>query len=48
MINWKEISELHVITKLEEIINKWFGVELLYSDSHCKVRSGHQEKNHDL
>jgi two-component system response regulator HupR/HoxA len=41
MINWKEMSELHVISKLEQILNKWFGVELFFTDHHYKIRSKH-------
>ncbi|MGB0452344.1 MAG: sigma-54 interaction domain-containing protein [Bacteriovoracaceae bacterium] len=46
MINWKEISDLHVISKLEKILAKWFGVEQVLTDSHYKVRSGHLDKEH--
>ena len=46
MIDWKEISGLHVISKLEEILEKWFGVEQVYSDMHYKIRSGHIDKDH--
>lgn len=48
MINWKEISDLHVISKLEEILGKWFGVEQVYSDMHYKIRSGHIDKGHEF
>jgi transcriptional regulator with PAS, ATPase and Fis domain len=48
MINWKEISGLHVISKLEEILDKWFGVEQVYSDMHYKIRSGHIDKGHEF
>ncbi|OUR93741.1 hypothetical protein A9Q84_19965 [Halobacteriovorax marinus] len=48
MINWKEISGLHVISKLEEILGKWFGVEQVYSDMHYKIRSGHIDKGHEF
>lgn len=46
MINWKEMNDLHVIAKLEEILNKWFGVEQIYTDVHYKIRSKHLEKDH--
>ncbi len=45
MINWNELNGLHVISKLEEILNKWFGVEVLFADAHYKIRSGHMEKD---
>ena len=38
MINWKDISGLHAIQKLEHIIAKWFGVELFYANEHCKIQ----------
>lgn len=47
MINWKEISELHVIAKLEEILNEWFGVEVLFADEHYKVKSKHLSKEYE-
>jgi transcriptional regulator with PAS, ATPase and Fis domain len=46
MINWTEISNLHVIAKLEQILNEWFGVEQVYSDLHYKIRSSHLEKDY--
>lgn len=46
MINWKDLSDLHVISKLEEILGKWYGAELLFTDSHCKIRSHHLEKDY--
>lgn len=45
MIKWDEIRDLHVISKLEEILGKWFGVEQFYTDTHYKVRSNHLEKD---
>ncbi|MBL6990142.1 MAG: sigma 54-interacting transcriptional regulator [Bacteriovoracaceae bacterium] len=46
MINWKEVSDLHVISKLEEILGKWFGVEVFYTDNHYKIRSHHTDKDY--
>lgn len=46
MINWQDINKLHVISKLEEILCKWFDVELLYADSHGKVKSKHVNKDY--
>lgn len=48
MINWKEMSGLHVISKLEEILGKWFGVELLYTDHNGKIRSKHLERDYQF
>ncbi len=48
MINWKELNGLHVISKLEEILSKWFGVEVFYTDIHYKIRSSHVEKGHEF
>lgn len=47
MINWKEMKNLHVISKLSEILNKWYGTELIWTDSHAKIQSGHLEKGHE-
>lgn len=46
MINWKDLKGLHVISKLEEILNKWFGVEVIYTDAHYKIRSAHADKDY--
>lgn len=48
MINWKEIESLHAIQKLEHVISKWFGVELIYADSNSKIRSRHIEKSYEF
>jgi two-component system, NtrC family, response regulator HupR/HoxA len=44
MINWEEMKNLHVISKLEEILSRWYGVELIWTDAQNKIRSGHLEK----
>ncbi|MBT3235024.1 MAG: sigma 54-interacting transcriptional regulator [Bdellovibrionales bacterium] len=46
MINWKEISELHVINRLENTLFKWFGVELVFADNHNKICSEHLSRDH--
>lgn len=48
MINWKEMKNLHVISKLSEILHKWYGTELIWSDAHGKIKSSHLEKNYEL
>ncbi len=48
MVNWGEISSLHVIGKLEEILNKWFGVELLFVDSHLNVQSSQGQQDYEF
>ena len=48
MINWKQTSELHVIQKLEEVIGKWFGVEVFFTDEHLKIRGALLDKEHDF
>ena len=48
MINWKETSGLHVIAKLEGILNKWFNVEVLYVDISGKIRSKQLEKDYQF
>lgn len=46
MMNWKDMKNLHVISKLENILNRWFGVELVWADSHGRVQSGVMEKDY--
>lgn len=48
MIDWKEMNGLHVISKLEEIINRWFGVELFWADLHNKIRSHHNDPDYEF
>ncbi len=48
MIDWKTIKDLHANKKLEEIIGKWFGVDIFYTDSHGNVHSNIFEKEHDF
>lgn len=45
MINWDSASRLHVINKIEEILARWFGVEVFYCDQHGKLRSMHFNKD---
>jgi len=47
MINWKEIKGLHVIAKLDEIIAKWFNVELFWADEHGHIKSGQFEQGYN-
>ena len=44
MINWKEIKGLHVIQRLEQIISKWYGVEVFFTDEHLRIQSNIQDK----
>lgn len=46
MIDWKTIKDLHVIKKMESIFEKWFGVELFYTDAHGKIQNGITDKGH--
>ncbi|HLE10238.1 MAG: hypothetical protein A2504_04940 [Bdellovibrionales bacterium RIFOXYD12_FULL_39_22] len=48
MIKWKEMSELHAVSKLEKILKKWFGVEVFYTDIHYKIRSDHMQANYEI
>ena len=48
MIKWEEISKLHVIAKLEQILNRWFSVEQFYTDTHHKIRSEQLEKDYQF
>jgi len=48
MINWKEMESLHVISKMEEILSKWYGLELIWVDKNGKVSSRQLEKDHNF
>ena len=48
MINWKEIGDLHVISRLEKIISDWFDVELFYTDDHYKIKSHLLDADYEL
>ena len=39
MINWPEMSELHVVSKLESILQRWFNLELFFADMNGKIVS---------
>ena len=41
MINWNDMKNLHVIAKLEDILSKWYGIDLLYVDKNQNIKSGH-------
>lgn len=47
MVNWKDIKDLHVILKLEQIISKWFNVELFYTDENYKIKSHLLDKDYE-
>lgn len=46
MIDWKAIKDLHANKKLEEVIGKWFGVDIFYTDKHGNIHSNIFEKEH--
>ena len=48
MINWNEMNGLHVISKLEQILGRWFGVEMIYTDLHSKIRSRQLERDYEF
>lgn len=48
MVNWNDIGNLHVITKMEEILSNWFGTELYWTDVHGKIHSGHLDKDYNF
>ena len=48
VINWEEISNLHVIQKLERIIGKWFGVEIFFTDEHFKIQGSLLNKDYEF
>lgn len=46
MIDWKTIKDLHANKKLEEIIGKWFGVDIFYTDRHGNIHSNIFDKDY--
>ena len=48
MINWQDMGKLHVISKLEGILGKWFDVEMFYTDAHGKLWSDHANKSYSF
>ena len=48
MIDWKTIKDLHANKKLEEVIGKWFGVDIFYTDRHGNIHSNIFEKGHEF
>lgn len=46
MIKWQDMGKLHVITKLEEILGRWFDIEMFYTDAHGKLWSDHANKDY--
>ncbi len=38
MIDWKNIRDLHVNKKLEQIIGNWFGLDVFYADDQGRVQ----------
>jgi two-component system, NtrC family, response regulator HupR/HoxA len=46
MIDWKTMKDLHVIQKLENIIGKWFGVDLIFVDNNGRIQSDVMQKDH--
>ena len=48
MIDWKTIKDLHANKKLEEVIGKWFGVDIFYTDQHGNIHSSIFEKDYDF
>jgi two-component system response regulator HupR/HoxA len=48
MIDWKAIKDLHANKKLEEVIGKWFGVDIFYADKHGNIHSEIFNKDYDF
>ena len=46
MINWPEMSELHVVSKLESILQRWFNLELFFADMNGKIVSKQFQKGY--
>ena len=39
MLQWNTLKDLHVTKKLEEILGKWFGIDIIYSNEHGRIIS---------
>ena len=48
MIKWQTIKDLHVVQKLEKLVGSWFGLEVFYTDEHCRIQSSILEKNYEF
>lgn len=48
IIDWKTIRDLHVNKKIEQIIGKWFGLDLLYVDEHGRIQNQFQQKDYQF
>ncbi len=48
MIDWKTIKDLHANKRLEEIIGKWFGVDIFYTDKHGNIHSNIFDKDYQF
>lgn len=48
MIDWKNIKDLHVNKKLEDVIGKWFGVDIFYTDKHGNIHADITKKDHEF
>jgi two-component system response regulator HupR/HoxA len=48
MIDWTAIKDLHANKKLEEVIGKWFGVDIFYTDKHGNIHSNILDKDYDF
>ncbi len=46
MVNWENLRNLHVVAKISEILNRWYGVEVIFADSLGKIRSNQLEKTY--
>ena len=43
-INWTELKDLHVISKVRELISQWYGAEIFFTDLSGHVQSGNWTK----
>ncbi|MGE4234497.1 MAG: sigma-54 interaction domain-containing protein [Bacteriovoracia bacterium] len=39
MINWEELSHIHVIRKLDEVLGSWFGADVFFLDHKGELRN---------
>jgi len=48
MIDWKVIKDLHANKRLEQVIGRWFGVDIFYTDKHGNIQSNIFEKDYEF
>ncbi len=48
MLNWDTIKDLHVIQKLQEVLGKWFSIDMIFVDEFGKVQNFFDSGNYEF